>query len=723
MLCAVGSIICIAILAAIFLLYAVRFFTLDRSGRITFIKGFKKGKGFLVYLAAYPLCFFAEYYETQNIGHSLFSAINDALSLIVVKFDFSTSLYTVNPYFHAAILFCLTLVAINSFMLTASVLYQRVANGLKVKFFGFGKDDKCIIIGNDATNKMIYNSCPRKKIIVGVFPKSVCDDLFVEKIAYKSFADDNTLYKWLNKKIGRLIKKYSSTNKKLNVIVNQSDEKTNLGVCARFISFINGKDELLVDNVDVYVFGDREYENIYAVYEKKSRGCLHYVNAQRQIAINLIDEYPLTRFMNEKQIDYKTSLLRPEADINVIMVGFGKVNQQLFTTSVSNNQFLTTDENDNIVLKPVKYYLFDKKKSGYHKNLNHSFFRYSHGFFADGKPKIDTDKYLPLPPAPAMYRYYETDVNSPEFYDKMKSALSIGDVSKNYVIVALGNDYQNADIANKLVAKIREWELKNVMIFVRIRDRLTYEKTGLCLSPDICVPFGNEKDAVYDYCTVTREKFTEMAITRNFCYDIEHDMKHFSVNAEEKFRSRMAWHIKRSTIEKESNVYACLSLRQKLNLMGLDCVPSTDSKIGIGYDEFIDLYAADDRPNVVISNDGISSVRYNLEYKDSRRKNLAILEHYRWNAFMIVNGFIPASLAVIKTEKDPVTGKFTNGKNYEIRRHGNLTTFDGLSKFREIISERDGIPETEADVIKYDYQLLDGAWQLLQTCGYKIVKL
>ena len=55
MLYAVGSIICIAILAAIFLLYAVRFFTLDRSGRITFIKGFKKGKGFLVYLAAYPL--------------------------------------------------------------------------------------------------------------------------------------------------------------------------------------------------------------------------------------------------------------------------------------------------------------------------------------------------------------------------------------------------------------------------------------------------------------------------------------------------------------------------------------------------------------------------------------------------------------------------------------------------------------------------------------------
>jgi hypothetical protein len=66
--------------------------------------------------------------------------------------------------------------------------------------------------------------------------------------------------------------------------------------------------------------------------------------------------------------------------------------------------------------------------------------------------------------------------------------------------------------------------------------------------------------------------------------------------------------------------------------------------------------------------------------------------------------------------------KYTNGKNYAVRRHGNLTTFDGLVEFRKLISARDGCSEIETDVIKYDYQLLDDAHWLLDKNGYKIVK-
>jgi hypothetical protein len=76
------------------------------------------------------------------------------------------------------------------------------------------------------------------------------------------------------------------------------------------------------------------------------------------------------------------------------------------------------------------------------------------------------------------------------------------------------------------------------------------------------------------------------------------------------------------------------------------------------------------------------------------------------------------------TEKTLVKGeeKYTNGKNYELRRHGNLTTFEGLVEFRQMLAKRDGKREEEKDVIKYDYQLLDDAHWLLDAVGCKIVK-
>ena len=92
---------------------------------------------------------------------------------------------------------------------------------------------------------------------------------------------------------------------------------------------------------------------------------------------------------------------------------------------------------------------------------------------------------------------------------------------------------------------------------------------------------------------------------------------------------------------------------------------------------------------------------------------------------MISKGIIPSSREQIATEK--IIGKdgrerFTNGKNYAVRRHGNLTTFDGLVEFRKIVAARDNCSEEEKDVIKYDYQLLDDAYWLLHKNGYKIVK-
>ena len=117
--------------------------------------------------------------------------------------------------------------------------------------------------------------------------------------------------------------------------------------------------------------------------------------------------------------------------------------------------------------------------------------------------------------------------------------------------------------------------------------------------------------------------------------------------------------------------------------------------------------------------DGKKIIDYPLDFPpfgESLRTAMAIHEHYRWNSYMISKGTIPAK------KREILSDVKSNGKSYKLRRHGNLTTFEGLVEFRKMIAERDGISEHAADVIRYDYQLLDDAYWLLTKSGYKIIR-
>ena len=91
---------------------------------------------------------------------------------------------------------------------------------------------------------------------------------------------------------------------------------------------------------------------------------------------------------------------------------------------------------------------------------------------------------------------------------------------------------------------------------------------------------------------------------------------------------------------------------------------------------------------------------------------------------MIANGFIPATITEIQSAKAIKNGKekFTNGKDYTVRKHGNLTTIKGLEEYSKILSERDNISLEKADVIRYDYQILDDVGWLISDSQYKIIK-
>ena len=287
-------------------------------------------------------------------------------------------------------------------------------------------------------------------------------------------------------------------------------------------------------------------------------------------------------------------------------------------------------------------------------------------------------------------------------------------------------------MAQKLVEKRSEWGLQNLTIFVKVR---VWHKEQTLLEEEGCYFIANESDVVYDLEKILGDKIFRMAQMRNAVYDLEYAITHNEGAVVDRgyvehsrAESNRNWYMSKTRMERESSLYCCLSLRSKLNLMGLDyCEIDATSEQGLSAEAYLELYAGSDRPDLEtfdIKADGKPVVAYSLDFPASRRRNMAVHEHLRWNSFMISKGMVPATKKQILEERITVKGKekFTNGKNYAIRRHGNLTTFEGLVEFRRMVAARDNSTEAEKDVIKYDYQLLDDAHWLLRKNGFKIVK-
>ena len=772
------SLICLAIMLVIIFIIIFKVAKFKRADSINYIRSFKKGKCAIIYLIAVPLFFLSNFYKGKPVFEAFIDGVSNAVYLIGMKYDTAnvSALANVCLAFKIAMYLCLCMVVINAIMFVLSLFHQSLWEFFTNLSFRCSGGDKCIIIGNNDKGKAVYKTCKCKKIIVGSLDASAKDKLFAAGVVYKAFVKGKSTLDWLKSDVGSLVFKMRNTRNKVNIIVVEQEEKTKLHICGEFIRYIATLNDNMLRNVAMYVFGDREYEDIYLKYEKHSKGCLHYINDYKQIALDFTDKYPLTAFMDKRHIDYKTSFIKEGIECSVSLIGFGRTNQQIFLSMIANNQFLTKNSDGEVLHKKITYHCFDKKHTDEHKNLNHNYFRYKHDFFdGDGRVCVDKADYLELPDLPAEEKYYYFDVNGKSFYDDLRKIIDKPSTEKiNYIIVSLGDDYQSLDIVNKIVSKINEWKIKDCYVFVRVKDKSILKDSKIFLDAKCCFAFGTDEDCVYDYAHIVQEKYSEMSIMKNYIYDIEKDMNHDFVSEQSMAKSRIKWYTEKSLGERESNVYACLGIRTKLNLMGLDfrkkscqkmleetnndilrlknkkkesgdeelarqinelkwrlqelkkLAKTEDNKkvlpLPLSFKQYRDVYDKEKLMNIVnvSGENGLQVVKYSLDFSDSLRKNLAEQEHLRWNAFMLMNGFVPAKKDVILAQKEG--NEYTNGKDYELRHHGNLTSMKGLIEFRKMIAERDGECEEKKDVIKYDYQLLDGAHWLLDKNGYEIYK-
>lgn len=742
------SVICIVLLSAIAIGYIIAIFKKERSKSIEFIRQFKKGKCAIVYLVAIPLYFIGHIYAGQAAGPAFFAAINKTMVLVVLRYDMSSisALMADNCIYTVAVYFCFILVLINAMLLILSLLHQKIWEWCNRLCWNLSGKEKLLIVGNNKESLDIYTSeTNRAVMLLDDIADNEKGKLFGKRVNFISLSGDIEDIRKKGKKnenkFDNAIEEYcckfvldclDKPKKPCILVINTKDDYKNIALCQKIVAAtsqrLNKKSETemadVLSHIRIYVFGMPDHEAIYNSIVESAKGCIRYVNKYRQIAMDFVERYPLTQFMTSEQIDYGTSLLKDGVDVNVAMIGFGKTNHQIFLTSVANNQFLV-EKDGKKVLKEVNYHIFDKKNAESNKNLNHSYYRFKNEFedqFKEQAKMGEAHPYLPFPMLPAKDEYYDKhDVNDSIFYKKLKAALS-GEKKFNYIIIAFGTDLENIDMAQKMLEKKQEWGLKDTYIFVKVRSG---NDSYAIFKGSNCFMIGDEPHTVYNIDQIDDHVITDMAKMRNKIYALESKYKEemdkpTKTSPQDVYAAADCdWYINKTQFERESNIYACLSLRSKLHLMGLDYIvdDGQSEPAGLDREEYLQHYAGENKPDETEEEiEGKIIIKYDIEFNESRRKTMAIHEHMRWNSFMISKGFVPSS------KQEIVKDSKKHGKNYSLRKHGNLTTFEGLVTFRQLIANGDKAKELKADVIKYDYQLLDDAHWLLSKNHYKIVK-
>ena len=696
----------------------------SRKERLKRVKNFKRGKFAFIYIAAIPLFFLAYKYNGQTADGAIWLSVRSCIEAVVLKFDYSNivPLLTESLLYHVAIECLYSLIILNTLLLTLSFCGQWLYNHLSFLFAKLLKKKLVAVVGTDKNALDILASVPKgyKGILIAPLTPALKEEAYLRKAACFEPTNEDDLAAFMKKLCGNFEKR------KVSVILKLEDDEKSLRYAEQFCTLVKNskltKIPLRKDvGLAVYIFASKTNEAVFARYVEGSQGIIRFINRHKQIAMDFIDRYPMTQFMTAREIDYSTATIRDEIGLNVLMVGFGKLNESLFLASVSNNQFLAM-KNGKLTPKPVTYHIYDRyypqgkftSETKVHSgSLHHGYLRYEEFLtFYKGKE----DEFLDWAPMPAKTVKHPLEVTHPDFYASMRPIL-LKENSYNYIIISYGTDMENIELAEKLRQKLKEWEVKApVKIFVKVRDEKATRSVG---NFDNIIFFGSDSGCVYNAEVILHEKIDRMARAKHLLYTAEYKIKDAGISeaftrgdTEVIDAAREKW-FKYKEFQRESNIYACLSARLKLQLCGYDYAETgTDCS-----KQFLKQYEKNDaRTPSAYTVEGKTIWNYSNgeQFRTSLRWNLVVQEHQRWCANMIASGLIPCSKKELwEQEKDELLEK---------RKHGNLTTMEGLVEFRETLAKKKNTSAEKEDVIRFDYQIMDDIDWLLKESGYKIIQ-
>ena len=622
--------------------------------------------------------------ETNILFEVLKSVISTPQAFIgLVDFDKAlefSSYISIYPY-----TFLLgTLIAVSGTLYaTIEAFYHQIINSFKVNLSLI--KDKCdIVIGTDS-EALLYAKNNKNCIVVANKP--------LEKNTLISYISKGYIV-W-NKVFSSNLLKTKNFNKKTvyNFICFSKDNEF-IKYLESFISY--KKEEKQHKNIRLFLeVEENKIETLRReIVEKNNQEDMITVFSKNELtARDFVENHPVTKYLPDGVI-LNDSTIKSIEKINCFFVGLSKLSEEILKQFIIENQLIKV-ENNQYKNHPINYYLFDEKK----KNNN-----YIIKDLLDELKGLNPSEYVDIPEVPFNLEYSD-DVSN--FKDVIKQIINKVKEKNSYtfIIVDLDDEFKDVDLGAKIKDLLSPYE--NYHIFVCGKEKYHVD--------DVKLTYYGSNAKILTHDVIVNESLSIMGKTVNKMYfkqqmQDEKDKPNYLSLVEEKANS--SWK-KQSYFTMYSNIYSALSLRVKLNLLGLDYVNDGNKN---NLDLIKEKYGKDHEKD------------YESYFKLTKRNALIAQEHARWNAYHLVNEFMPLKkeeISVSKIEEDKVSFKT---KNMQLKKHACLVSYEGLDKLSSYLAEKatkslgKDVSKEQYDLYVYDCALIESSEELLSELGCSIVE-
>ena len=529
---------------------------------------------------------------------------------------------------------------------------------------------------------------------------------------------------------------------KTKIISMSEQDEINLLIAKIMTDYIEiNKKELNKMKLDIRVMYSFLESTEHFTFIEKSLGKLTFFNPYKLNAQKFCMENPITILIPYNWIDTDKARLKTNDNskngkykINTIFVGFGSVNKAMLKKNIINNQLLNVDYNALVLCKNAitEEKIFRNRAIGLFDEIDSNNNIIKKG--AEIKPNPDGSVYLENPIERNIIRFKEADALTIELYDYIikdiegksldnENSLNVP-CDFTTIMIALGDDRLNIETALELRQKLYEADLltikndkteyQSVRIFVKIKEKNIYTDETLL-----------NNDAIITKCKILTYGTDEEILTEEFVINEKLDILAKNIaNGYEGKRENMynKWG-KLTQHKRESNRFAAMAIRVKLNLLGLDLLKNNEPEndyselywTRYGINKAIELRTKrieiekriknerDDKNNKPITEEILNlkinneiidlAERDNNDFTDTARNNLAKLEHQRWNTFHLANDWTKLPIAKITSGSE--------GRQDGIaKQHACITTFNGLKDLMILQKEADK-KRTENEKIQY----------------------